>query len=377
MSGERLRRIDEVVGSAIAAGGFPGAAVIVGRRGAIVLERGYGALDWTSGEPVDPERTLYDVASLTKVAATTTAAMILVDRGELRLDAPVQEYLPAFRGVEKSQVTIRQLLTHQSGLPAGRDLRSVQSESEARDAVIRTALVRAPGSRGEYSDVGPDILGFVVERVAGLPLDEFLRRNAWGPLGLTGTMFRPPRATHARTAPTRRDGTRGLVHDPSARALGGVAGNAGLFATAGDLASLAQLMLNGGRLGEVRLAGDSTVSRFTRRQAGWRALGWDTCAGGGSCGHYMDSTAFGHTGYTGTSLWIDPEHDMFVIVLTNWAYGGPEGRTAPVAVLHDVQADIADLAELAILRDGTLPPMPYSLRSELRIGWTRDAGNAP
>lgn len=369
MSGARLQQIDGVVERAIAAGGFPGAAVVIGRRGGIVYMRGFGTLDWGPSAPVDPETTLYDLASITKVAATATAAMLLVDRGQLDLDAPVRRYLPGFRGGGRSRVTVRQLLTHRSGLPAGRDLRQAPSIAAARALVLRTPLARAPGTRGVYSDLGPDVLGMVIERITGEPLDAFLRHAVWRPLGLANTMFRPPARIRARVAPTRGAAGRGLVHDGNAAALGGVAGHAGLFATASDLATLAQFMLDRGRLGGVRLVADGTVAEFTRRQAGWEALGWETCAGGGSCGHYMDSTAFGHTGFTGTSLWIDPHEELFVVVLTNWVRGGPGGRAAPVAILHDTQADIADLAELAILDHGTLPPMPMPLRSTLQVGW--------
>jgi CubicO group peptidase (beta-lactamase class C family) len=148
-----------------------------------------------------------------------------------------------------------------------------------------------------------------------------------------------------------------------------VAGHAGLFASAGDLAVFAQMMLDGGRSRAVRVVRDTTVALFTRRMAGWRALGWDTCAGGASCGRYLDSTAFGHTGFTGTSMWIDPGRELYVIVLTNWVFGRPWGGTAPVAVLHDARSDVVDLAVLAIDDGEGLPPMPYRLRSELQIGW--------
>jgi serine-type D-Ala-D-Ala carboxypeptidase len=371
MSSDRLARIDYVLERAIAADGFPGAAVIVGRRGAIVWEKGYGHLDWTGASGVSAESTLYDVASLTKVVATSAAVMALVDRGRLGLRDPVGRYISEFNRGDKAQITIQDLLTHRSGLPAGRELgRGGSSVADARRAVVTTPLEAMPGARTEYSDLGPDALGFVIERVSGQPLDLFTRRYVYDPLGMSATMFRPPTAFRSRIAPTITPASRGIVHDGNARALGGVAGHAGLFSTAADLATFAQTMLNHGSFGSVRIADDSTVARFTRRTAGWRALGWDTCAGGGSCGHYMDSTAFGHTGFTGTSMWVDPEREMFVIVLTNWVFGGPDGRVAPVAVLHDVQADVADIAALAVESDsGELPAILSRLRSEMRIGW--------
>jgi CubicO group peptidase (beta-lactamase class C family) len=370
MSASRLANIDEVVRRGISAGGFPGAAVIVGRHGAIVWERGYGTLDWESGVGVDAERTMYDVASLTKVVATTAAAMVLVDRGKLQLDEHVMRYLPAFSGGGKDQITIRDLLMHRSGLPAGREL-SRRGPESARNSVLATSLVYSPGSSTEYSDLGLDVLGFVIERITREPLDQFVRRTVYAPLGMRSTMFRPAASLRARIAPTTGNAARGEVHDGSARALGGVAGHAGVFSTASDLAVFAQLMLDGGTAGSTRLFADSIARAFTQTQpgAGWRALGWQTCSGGGSCGQYLSARAFGHTGFTGTSLWIDPERDLFVIVLTNWVYGRASGGVAPVAVLHDVRSDVVDLAALSINDGGPELALPWRLRSDLQIGW--------
>jgi CubicO group peptidase (beta-lactamase class C family) len=368
MSAERLALIDEVMRRGIAAGAFPGGAVIVGRRGAIVWERGYGTLDWTTGTPVDAERTMYDVASLTKVVATTAAAMVLVDRGKLNLDEPVVRTLPAFRGQGKDEVTLRDLLKHRSGLPAGRIL-SRKGPASARKGVLTTPLVRQPGTRSEYSDLGLDIAGFVVERVTREPLDRFLRRTVYDPLGMSSTMFRPGPTLRSRIAPTEAPVARGDVHDRNARALGGVAGHAGLFTTAGDLAVFAQMMLDNGVVAGKKFFADSTVRDFTTPGPGWRALGWETCSGGGSCGRYFSARAFGHTGFTGTSMWIDPERDMFVIVLTNWIHGRASGGTAPVGILQDVRGDVVDLAALAIKDGGQELAMPWRLRSELQIGW--------
>jgi CubicO group peptidase (beta-lactamase class C family) len=234
--------------------------------------------------------------------------------------------------------------------------------------VLGAPLVSAPAEHARYSDVGPDVLAFVIERMTGEPLDRFVRRTVYAPLGMRQTMFRPPPVQQAQAAATGAP-ARGRVHDPAARALGGVAGHAGLFATAADLARFAQMMLGGGALGSARIASDSVVELFTRRTAGWRALGWDTCAGGGSCGHQLGPRAFGHTGFTGTSLWIDPERDLFVIVLTNWVRGRPGGGATPVAVLSDVRGDVADLAALAVTDDGGWRPLPSRLRSDLQIGW--------
>ncbi len=381
MSAGRLATIDRVVETGIDSGGFPGAAVVIGHRGAIVWRKGYGALDWSDRSArVDATTTMYDLASLTKVVATTTAIMVLHDRGRLHLDDRVSRWLPAFSGGLKGQVTIRDLLTHRSGLPEGRDLwRTAGSPAAARRLVLSTPLERAPGSREVYSDLGADVLAMVAEAAAHERLDSFLSRTVWNPLGMRHTAFRPARRLRDRIAPTesappRGYPLRGEVHDENAWALGGVAGHAGLFSSAADLAVFSQMLLNGGEYAGVRIARASTVALFTRRTAGWRALGWETCPGGGSCGQHMSERAFGHTGYTGTSLWIDPDRNSFVIVLTNWVHGRPHRGVGPSAVLSDVRSDIADAAALAVMdeADGALP-MPTSFRADRAIGWGREA----
>lgn len=369
MSASRLNMINDVVAAGIHAGGFPGAAVIVARRGSIVWERGYGTLDWRSGVAVDAEQTMYDLASLTKVVATTTAAMVLVDRGQLQLDERVAHYLPEFRGGAKNDVTIRDLLTHRSGLPAGRDIAKRGGPESARKAVLATVLVRAPGSDYEYSDLGLDVMGFVIERITHETLDQFVRKVVFTPIGMRSTMFRPASSLRARIAPTESGIARGEVHDGTARALGGVAGHAGLFSTASDLAVFAQLMLDGGTAGNTRIFADSVVRAFTKPGPQWRGLGWQTCPGDGSCGQYLSTRAFGHTGFTGTSMWIDPERDLVVIVLTNWIHGRASGGVAPAAIVQHVRSDIVDLAALSIIDSGPERPLPWRLRSQLQIGW--------
>src|SRR6478735_10904578 len=382
MSAKRLETIDRVVTRGIKAGGFPGAAVVVGRKGSAVWEKGFGGLGWTREEgAVVAERTIYDLASLTKVVGTTTAVMILFDEGKLRLDDPVVKYIPEFTGGTKDQVTIRMLLEHRSGLPAGRDLwRMTQTPDEARAAVISTPLFAAPGQYIEYSDLGADMLGFVVEAASGQKLDQFLDQRVFTPLGMTDTHFRPDVSLRGRIAPTeltppRGYPLRGEVHDENAYALGGVAGHAGLFSTASDLAVFAQMMLNGGSYNGTRIVADSTVKLFTRRAAGTRALGWDTCGGHGSCGKYLGDNAYGHTGFTGTSLWIDPDREMFVVLLTNRVHAARARR--PAKVISDVRADLADAACLAVTdsRDGILE-MPDSFRADRAVGWNRPERSA-
>lgn len=376
MSAERLATIDRVVRRGITAGGYPGASVVIGRRGAAVMQKGFGHLGWTSASPeVNADNTIYDLASLSKVIGTTTAAMILFDEGRLDLDAPVSTYIPEFSGGNKELVTVRHLLTHRSGLPAGRELwRMTSKPSEAKQVVINTPLACQPGACFVYSDLGADVLGWVVESVAGLRLDTFLAERVFKPLGMNDTYYNPPDSVRHRIAPTevappRGYPLRGEVHDENAFALGGVAGHAGLFSTAADLAVFAQMMLNGGVYDDVRIFSDSTVSLFTRRTAGTRALGWDTAEGQGGSGEYLTSAAYGHTGYTGTSIWIDPDRQMFVVLLTNRVHAARARR--PSKVIADVRADLADAAALSVEDSDQILNMPASFRADRADGWNK------
>ncbi len=375
MSAERLEAIDRVVQRGVSEGGYPGAAVVIGRKGSAVLQKGYGHIGWTGGSAaVSAASTIYDLASLTKVIGTTTAVMILYDEGKLDLEAPVKRYVPAFSGGNKDLVTVRQLLLHRSGLPAGRDIwRIAHTPAEARRAVINSSLVARPGARYEYSDLGADLLGFVVEAAAGESLDRFLERRVFEPLGMRDTGFRPADSLRYRVAPTeiappRGYPLRGEVHDENAYALGGVAGHAGLFSTAADLSVYAQMMLNGGVYDGVRIVREETVRLFTTRAAGTRALGWDTAEGGVGAGRYLTDHAYGHTGYTGTSIWIDPEREMFVILLTNRVHAAKARR--PAKVISDVRADLADAAAFAVVdMPSYYMATPVSFRADAAAGW--------
>ncbi len=380
MSAERLAEVNNAVTRGIRAGAFPGASVFVGRQGYAVVDEGFGHLTWSRKSPlVVPDRTIYDLASLTKVIATTTAIMVLYDEGKVRLDDPVYKYLPAFSGGLKDRVTVRMLLEHRSGLPADRELwRTAHSPAQARAQVLATHLYSRPGARYVYSDLGADVLGFIVEAVSGETLDRFVAEHVFDPLGMHDTEFRPEKALDDRIAPTEPWSRRGYplqgqVNDDNAEALGGVAGHAGLFSTASDLAIFAQMMLNGGTYNGVRIVADSTVKLFTTRapHAGTRALGWDTCDGEGSCGDYMGSDAYGHTGFTGTSIWIDPDRQMFVILLTNRVYD-PRVRYSMKAIA-DVRADLADASALSVddATDGDAVVAPVSWRTQRQVGWYR------
>jgi len=378
MSADRLTTVDRVVRRGITAGAYPGASVVVGRKGYAVWQKGYGRLGWTTTSPaVVPEESIYDLASLTKVIATTTAAMILYDEGKLDLKAPVQRYLPEFTGDMKDQVTIEHLLTHRSGLAPGRQLwKTARTPAEAKQQVLESRLQQRPGALYNYSDLGPDILGWVIERISGQSLDQFTESRIFEPLGMNDTGWRPARALVPRIAPTevtppRGYPVRGEVADESAFALGGIAGHAGLFGTATDLSVFAQMMINGGEYEGTRIVKEETVRLFTTEVQDHRALGWEVAAGERGAGEYLSHNAFGHTGYTGTSIWIDPDRDLFVILLTNRVHAARARR--PGIIIADVRHDLADAAALAVTDEPLLRQVawPRTFRVDQAADWTR------
>lgn len=376
MDASVLARLDSTMRAAIADSATPGAALAIGRHGRLVRLRGYGALDWVDRTPVTPT-SIYDLASLTKVVGTTTAVMILVDEGRLALSDRVVDHLPwwAAGDPRKGTVTLEQLLLHRAGLPA---FRRWFFELEGRDAYRRAiadeALETDPGTATVYSDIGVMTVALVVEAVTGQRLDTFLEERVFTPLGMLDTGFLPDAALLPRIAPTELDTlwrgelVRGRVHDENADAYGGVAGHAGLFSTATDLAVFADLMLRGGvvpacdevsaaegrpcplaRRDSLRLVETGTIQRFTHRfdASASRALGWDTPEGRSSAGDYFSASSFGHTGYTGTSIWMDPERDLFVVLLTNRVNPTRENsRHVPLRrAVHDLAAQaVTDIA---------------------------------
>lgn len=346
---ERLRdTVRAILDRSVSDSAFPAAFAVVGTHRGTLVGYGSGHLDW-GPSPLPDEQTLWDLASLTKVVGTTTAIMQLVERGRVQLDAPVRRYLPRFTGPGKNRVTVRHLLTHSSGLPAGRPLyREAASPSAALELVYATPLQASAGTRTVYSDLGAILLGRIVERASGERLDRYLARHVFRPLGMRSTFFRPPDSLRARIAPTEFDAWRqrrihGEVHDENAVALGGIAGHAGLFSTGRDLSRFATMYLRGGSLDGARILRPATIRRFTRvRNAAFssRALGWDTPTGTSSAGHLMSRRAFGHTGFTGTSIWIDPSNDVFVILLTN--------RVNPSRENHRISAVRVALADAVL-----------------------------
>ena len=340
---------------------FPGAVVAVGYRDSVVLLAAVGHYGADDRRPVTTE-TVYDLASLTKVIGLTTAAMLLVDSGKLDLDAPVQRYVPAFQGPNKERVMIRHLLTHSSGLPAWRPLYAESADREHALALVDTTpLMRQPGDTFVYSDLGAMVLAQAVQAVSGQRLDDFLAARLFGPLGMTSTRYLPPENWRSRIAPTENDTVfrhrllRGEVHDENAGRLGGVSGHAGLFSTAPDLARFAQWLLDTRRghappFAALRRLSPPLVQMFTQRQnippGSSRALGWDTPSENSSAGTQMGPNAFGHTGFTGTSIWFDPDRDLFIILLTN--------RVNPTRAntrIFQVRRRVADL-----VNDALTPP---------------------
>jgi beta-glucosidase-like glycosyl hydrolase/CubicO group peptidase (beta-lactamase class C family) len=305
---------------------FPGAIAVIGDRRGIMTQVSAGRIDWAADAPAPDLNTVWDMASLTKVIGMTTGMMQLVEQGRVVLDAPVQRYLPEWTGRNKDRVTVRHLLTHSAGLPAFRQLWKLTSTADsARAILINTPLDTLPGARMVYSDIGAILLGLIIERVSGESLDAYLVTHVFTPLGMRDTRYLPPTEWLPRTAPTERDPWRGRllrgeVHDENAFFLERPVAHAGLFSSAADLSRFARALLNDGALDGARVVRAETVRDFTRVQnvlLSNRALGWETPTGGNSAGRVMRRPAYGHTGFTGTSMWIDPANDRFVILLTN------------------------------------------------------------
>ncbi len=345
-----VAQIDRAVLDGIEAGSYPGAVVVVGTRDTVLHAKGYGHFSWSAESRVpDVDSTIWDLASLTKVVATTPSIMRLVDMGRLNLDSPVQSHLPDFQGEGKGGVTVRHLLEHRSGLRAFLPLNDrAETSEEARHLVMTEPLRWRPGARMEYSDLNAMLLGWIVESVSGMPLDEFSESQVFPELGMTQTRFRPPRSVVSRMAPVglwRGHVIAGELHDQNAVRLGGVSGHAGLYSTGEDLVRYAQLYLSEGRDSDgVDRFRAETVRSFIERGPGNRALGWEVrdTIDVGSAGSLMSARAFGHGGYTGTSIWIDPERDLFVIILTNRVFAPRTGRS--ISVLRAVRGRVADAA---------------------------------
>jgi CubicO group peptidase (beta-lactamase class C family) len=322
----RFHSAFDILEKAIAARALPACSLAVTLGGELVAHKALGRFTYDPAAPEATTATLFDLASLTKVVATTAMAMVLYERGLLDLEAPVTAIIPEFGrdDVDRREVTVRMLLAHSSGLPAYERLfHSAHNRAELLQHALTTELAAIPGTHAEYSDIGFIILGVALERLADESLAAFCQREIFGPLGMTHTTFNPTPALKDSIPPTADDRSfrhriiQGEVQDENASVLGGVAGHAGLFSTAEDLAIFAHAMLNGG----YPVLRANTVKLFSRREsepAGTsRALGWDTPSSPSQSGKYFSSNAFGHLGYTGTSLWIDPDRQLSVALLTN------------------------------------------------------------
>ncbi len=321
-------KIETFIHEAIDAGAFPGAVVVVGDRESVLYQQAFGTLTYDATAQHVEVHTIYDLASLTKVIAATPAVMHLYDRGKIDLQDPVSSYIDEFVNGQKADVTVRHLLLHTSGLPSWRDYyKEAENRKQMIQRVIETPLETVPGTHYLYSDLGMILLGEIVERISGYRLDEYVERYIYKPLGMDKTQFNPAPEKRDRIAPTEVDTlwrlelVHGVVHDENAYMLDGVAGHAGLFSTSSDLAAFAQMMLNDGSLEGVKIFEPETVRLFTRRSSDVvdRAYGWGVRSldSYSSAGSKFSEDSYGHTGFTGTSIWIDPVQDIYVIFLSN------------------------------------------------------------
>ncbi len=327
--------VDRVVNQAIQDTAFPGAVLLVAKDGKILHEKAFGHFTYDYASAPVTTDAIFDLASVTKVTATTTAAMICYDRGLYKLDDKVAKYIPEFGSHGKENVTIKDLLVHDSGLRP--DIHSYRAYENMKDPevgvlheIYNDTLIYPTGTKMVYSDLGMITMGKIIEKITGETLDKFVREQIFEPMGMVTTMYNPPAKWINRIAPTENDTywrhrqIRGTVHDETSDLMHGVAGHAGLFSDAGDLAKLLQMLLQKGEYQGKRYIKASTVELFTKRQSDLssRALGWDTKSGEGysSAGHYFSTKSYGHTGFTGTSLWTDPTRNLFVVLLTNRVY---------------------------------------------------------
>jgi CubicO group peptidase (beta-lactamase class C family) len=353
----RFREAFQVLARAIETRVFPACALAVTARGELVAHKALGRFTYDASAAAVSTGSIFDLASVTKVVATTAMAMILYERGVLDLDAPVSAIVPEFASGEprRGEVTLRMLLAHSSGLPAYEKLfLRTKTRDELLSTAFTTALAAAPGTRAEYSDIGFIILGVALQRLADETIDTFCQREVFGPLAMSHTTFNPAKALRERIPPTADDKTfrhriiQGEVQDENASVLGGVAAHAGLFSTADDLARFAHSMLNGG----YPILRADTLQLFTRREASpggtSRALGWDTPSAPSQSGKYFSPRSFGHLGYTGTSLWIDPERELSIALLTSrtWPDCQSQGIKQVRPAFHDAVVQALESGKL-------------------------------
>ncbi len=320
-----MRRLDEIFENAIRNETFPGAVLLVGNSRDVLFKKAYGYSSLKPEREKNDVSTIYDVASMTKVIATTPAIMKLVEMGEIRLYDPVKRFVKEFEATPKDDVRIWHLLTHTSGLPSYSNAwRYANGRGELLSCINNTSLVSEVGKKFVYSCLNFIILMEIIERVTSEKLDVFAKRKIFDPIGMNHTGFNPPKDWITKIAPTsERDGNllRGKVDDELSYYLGGVSGNAGLFSNAEDLYEFAKVFMNKGNLNGKRIFSQTTVNAFTKEAFSdgtvRRALGWDMKTLMCSCGDLMSDRSYGHTGFTGTSIWIDPIYNVVVVLLTN------------------------------------------------------------
>ena len=358
----KLQRAYDVLDQAVADHAFPGGVLAVGYQDELIVHE-FGRQTYDAKSPAVNVDTIYDAASLTKPVVTATLVAMQVEAGRIGLDLPVARYIPEWNDGPnpdwRKTVTVRNLLTHSSGLPAHKDyFLTLHSKREFIAAICREPLEYAPGTKTVYSDLGFILLGEILERATGKTVDQLAHEQIFAPLDMADTMFNPPKNLLSRIAPTENDTTfrkrlvQGEVHDENAFAMGGVAGHAGMFTTAADLAVFCQMLLNGGIYGHHRLLTRATISQFTAPQAlagNTRTLGWMMPTPNSSSGRYFSPRSFGHLGFTGTSIWIDPDRQLFVILLTNRVYPTRENdKIAAVRpAVHDAVIESLGLAPSA------------------------------
>src|ERR1017187_229359 len=344
--------LDPLMEKAVADGTIPGGVLLIVHHDRLIYHKAFGSRSWEPmREPMTVD-TIFDLASLTKCIATTTSVMQLISEGRVRLNDPVSAYLPEFRQNGKEDITVRELLTHFSGLAPDLDLNSPwQGRDTAFAMAMQARPIYPPGTRFLYSDINFETLGFLVEKVTGKTLNEYSNAKIFAPLGMNDTRFLPPSAWTPRIAPTQYDEQgkmlRGIVHDPTARRMGGVAGHAGLFSTADDLSKFAQALLSGDKILS-RLAIDKmSTPQQPATASTLRGLGWDIDSPFASNrGELLPVGSFGHTGFTGTSLWIDPVTNTYIIILTNAVH--PNGHGSVVSLRAHIATAVVGSLDLAV-----------------------------
>ncbi|HET9993781.1 MAG TPA: serine hydrolase, partial [Candidatus Acidoferrum sp.] len=365
----QLQPAFDVIEKAIADKAFPGATLAVGYRGKVSVHA-FGKLSYDAKAAATVPATMYDIASLTKVVATTTLVAKLAEGDfalPLDLDAKIERYLPEWASGPNAEwrhrVTVRHLLTHTSGLPPFKEYwRTSKGKQDTLTRIYAEPLDYEPGTKEVYSDLGIILMAEIIERLTGRKLDDLAKSSIFSPLGMKDTMYRPPKKLWPAIAPTEIDNNlrhrlvQGEVHDENAFAIGGVSSHAGLFSTAPDLAAFCQMLLNGGVYAHQRILRRSTVAEFTTPQklsGGTRTLGWAVPTEGGSSGHYFSAHSFGHTGFTGTSIWIDPDRQLFVVLLTNRVHPTRENQK-----IQQVRRDLHDAVMQALGFASVAAPAP-------------------